>query len=60
MVVVNQQIDEFRKEVNCIHIRLIEFSLLEETVLDWSETDLEDYHAKRIELDSTKVDKTFK
>jgi len=50
----NQQIDEFRKEVNCIHIRLIEFSLLGETVLDWNETNLEGYHTKRIELDSTK------
>ena len=48
----NQQIDEFRKEVNRIHIRLIEFSLLGETVLEWDETDLADYHAKRIELDS--------
>jgi len=36
----NQQIDEFRKDVNRIHIRLIEFSLLGETVLDWNETDL--------------------
>lgn len=49
----NQQIDEFRKEVNHIHIRLIEFSLLGETVLDWDETDLKNYHAQRIALDST-------
>ena len=49
----NQRIDEFRKEVNRIHIRLIEFSLLGETVLDWNETDLENYHAQRIALDST-------
>lgn len=48
----NQQINEFRKEVNCIHIQLIEFSLLGETVLDWNETDFEDYHAQRIALDS--------
>ena len=48
----NQRIDEFRKEVNRIHIRLIEFSLLGETVLDWDETDLENYHAQRIALDS--------
>ena len=52
MEVGNQQIDEFRKEVNSIHIRLIEFSLLGETVLDWNETDLENYHAQRIALDS--------
>ena len=49
----NQRIDEFRKEVNHIHIRLIEFSLLGETVLDWNEIDLENYHAQRIALDST-------
>jgi len=48
----NQQINEFRKEVNRIHIRLIEFSLLGETVLDWNETDLENYHVQRIALDS--------
>ena len=49
----NQHIDDFRKEVNRIHIRLIEFSLMGETVLDWNETDLENYHAQRIALDST-------
>ena len=49
----NQRIDEFRKEVNRIHIRLIEFSLMGETILDWNETDLENYHAQRIALDST-------
>ena len=48
----NQQVDDFRKEVNCIHIRLIEFSLLGETILDWNETDLENYHTQRIALDS--------
>ena len=49
----NQHIDEFRKEVNRIHIQLIEFSLLGETVLDWDETDLENYRAQRIALNST-------
>ena len=48
----NRQIDEFRKEVNCVHIHLIEFSLLGETILEWDETDLENYHAQRIALDS--------
>ena len=49
----NQRIDDFRKEVNRIHIQMIEFSLMGETVLDWNETDLENYHAQRIALDST-------
>lgn len=31
----NREIDEFRKEVNNIHIHLIEFSLLGETILEW-------------------------
>lgn len=53
MEVDNRRIDEFRKEVNRIHIQLIEFSLLGETVLDWDETDLENYHAQRITLDRT-------
>ena len=48
----NKQIDEFRKDVNRVHIHLIEFSLMGETVLDWDETDLENYHAQRIALDS--------
>ena len=48
----NRRINEFRKDVNRIHIRLIEFSLLGETILDWDETDLENYHAQRIALDS--------
>lgn len=48
-----QQVNKFRKEVNRIHTHLIEFSLLGETVLDWDETDLENYHTQRIALDST-------
>ena len=48
----NRHIDEFRKEINDIHIRLIEFSLLGETVLDWENDDLEHYHTQRIMMDS--------
>ena len=48
----NRQIDEFRKEINEIHIRLIEFSLLGETILDWNEEDLEHYHSQRMAMDS--------
>ena len=32
--------NEFRKEVNNIHIHLIEFSLLGETILEWDDEDL--------------------
>lgn len=49
----NRWIDKLRTEINDIHIWLIEFSLLGETVLDWNEADLENYHTQRIALDST-------
>ena len=48
----NQQIDELRKEIKNIHIHLIEFSLLGETVLVWDNEDLASYHSLRIGLDS--------
>lgn len=48
----NQQIDKFRKEINNIHIQLIEFSLLSETVLEWDDKDLKHCHARRLAMDS--------
>ncbi len=48
----NRQIDEFRKDINNIHIQLIEFSLLSETILDWNDKDVEHYHAQRMAMDS--------
>ena len=48
----NREIDEFRKEVNNIHIHLIEFSLLGETILEWDAKDLGLYHARRMSIDS--------
>ena len=48
----NQQIDEFRKEINRIHIQLIDFSLLGETILEWDNEDLEHYQAQRMAMDS--------
>ena len=48
----NQQIDNLRKEINSIHIQLIEFFLLGETILDWEEKNLEHYHARRMAMDS--------
>lgn len=50
--VKNREIDEFRKEVNNIHIHLIEFSLLGETILEWDDEDLGLYHARRMSIDS--------
>ena len=48
----NRQIDDFRKEINEVHIQLIEFSLLGETILDWEEKNLEYYHTQRMTMDS--------
>lgn len=48
----NRQIDELRKEINDIHIQLIEFSLLGEMLLEWNNEDLEYYHARRMAIDS--------
>ena len=48
----NREIDEFRKGVNNIHIHLIEFSLLGETILEWDDEDLGLYHARRMSIDS--------
>ena len=48
----NQQIDNFRKEINNIQIQLIEFSLFGETVLEWNNDDLKHYHTRRMAMDS--------
>ena len=48
----NRQIDILRKEVNDVHIQLIEFSLLGETILEWDDEDLGLYHTRRMAMDS--------
>ena len=48
----NLQIESFYKGINNIHIQLIEFSLLGETILKWNDEDLEHYHAQRMVIDS--------
>lgn len=48
----NQQINKLQKEINDIHIHLIEFSLAGETILDWDDEDLEHYHLQRMAIDS--------
>lgn len=48
----NQQIDDFRKEINNIYIQLTEVSLLGETVLEWDNEELEHYHIQRMAMDS--------
>lgn len=48
----NRQINKLQKEINDIHIHLIEFSLAGETILDWDDEDLEHYHLQRMAIDS--------
>ena len=48
----NRLINRFRAEINDVHIRLIEFSLLGETVLEWNDEDLQHYHIQRMAIDS--------
>ena len=48
----NRQIDDFRKDINNIHIQLIEFFLLGETILEWNDEYLEHYHTQRMAMDS--------
>lgn len=51
----NQQIDKLRKEINDVHIQLIENSLLGETILEWGNDDLGYYHVQRMVIDSMLV-----
>lgn len=48
----NQHIDKIRQEVSNIHIQLIEFTLLGETILEWNDEDLEYYRIQRMLMDS--------
>ncbi len=48
----NRQIDKFRLQLHDAYVRMIEFSLLGETLLEWDADDLVSYHAQRISLDS--------
>ena len=48
----NREINKFRQEISDIHIRLIELSLLGETILEWDDKDLEHYHFQRMAIDS--------
>lgn len=48
----NQHIDRLRKEINDVQIRLIEFTLLGETILEWTEDDAKHYCSQRLAMDS--------
>lgn len=48
----NERIDNFRKEVHEVYVRVAELSLMGETILEWDNGDVENYHRKRLEVDS--------
>lgn len=48
----NAKLNYFREKLHNTYIQLIEISLLGETMLDWDDKDLENYHLQRIAIDS--------
>ena len=48
----NRTIDELRRHVNEFNFRLTGFSLLGETILEWEDKDIANYHLQRMALDS--------
>lgn len=50
-----RKIEEVRSAIHSVHYKLTELTLLGENVMEWDEHDYEQYHAKRMLLDSTLV-----
>ena len=48
----NRTTDELRRHVNEFNFRLTGFSLLGETILEWEDQDIANYHLQRMTLDS--------
>ena len=48
----NRHIDKFRLQLHDAYVQMIEFSLLGETILEWDDSDLENYHSQRVSMDS--------
>ena len=48
----NRTTDELRRYVNELNFRLTGFSLLGETILEWEDKDIANYHLQRMALDS--------
>ncbi|OUO49353.1 hypothetical protein B5F78_15230 [Bacteroides sp. An279] len=41
-----------RKDIHEVYVKMVDLSLIGETVLDWNEEDMNIYHKKRLEVDS--------
>ncbi len=48
----NERISGFRKEIQGIHVRMTELSLMGETILEWDDKDAAKYHRQRLAVDS--------
>ena len=48
----NQELHHWQRDVHELNIHIAELSLLSETVADWDTTEVKNYHAVRIEVDS--------
>ena len=48
----NRHIDKFRLQLHDAYVQMIEFSLLGETILEWDDHDLDNYHSQRMSMDS--------
>ena len=46
------KIRSLRKDVHEVYMKVVDLSLIGETVLDWNEEDMNIYHKKRLEVDS--------
>lgn len=48
----NREISLSRKEMHDVHVRLTEFSLMGETILEWDDMDVAEYRRQRLAVDS--------
>lgn len=46
------KIRNLRKDVHEVYMKVVDLSMIGETVLDWNEEDMAAYHEKRLEVDS--------
>lgn len=46
------KIRSLRKDVHEVYMKVVDLSMIGETVLDWNEEDMAAYHGKRLEVDS--------
>ena len=50
--ITSQNIRCLRKDIHEVYVKMVDLSLIGETVLDWNEEDMNIYHKKRLEVDS--------